>query len=135
MLAPGRNSFVKPIQLSPRIKTINQNHATCWHGPVERAGLKAGAVEVELCAAAQAVMLVGSTSAALHSQSIWCCHQKWDPKGAIQGTFPWEGVTREISSVCRCGGVQCMSVEWKNGRREVLESESGYLKQSCDGIG
>lgn len=53
--------------------------------------LKGAAAEVELWAAAQAVVLVGSTSAALHSQSIWCCHQRWDPKGAIQGTYFLEG--------------------------------------------
>lgn len=54
---------------------------------VERVGLGSiEAAEVELWAAAQTVVPVSSKSAALHSQSIWCCQQRWDPKGAIQGT-------------------------------------------------
>lgn len=98
--------------------------------------LRAEAAEVELWAAAQAVVLLGSTSAALHSQSICCCHQRWDPKVAIQGTHFLE---RELLGKPKLSvqvvQVFHMSVQWNNGWHEVL----GYLeqkgKQSCDGIG
>lgn len=54
---------------------------------VERVGLESiEAAEVEPWAAAQTAVPVSSKPAALHSQSVWCCHQRWDPKGAIQGT-------------------------------------------------
>lgn len=74
--------------------------------------LQAEAAEVELWATAQAVVLVDSTSAALHSQSIWCCHQTWDTKVHISLRWSYWG---NLSSMCRCGGVPHMSVEWKNG--------------------
>lgn len=74
------------MQLSPHIKTVNQNPVTCWQVSVERVGLESiEAAEVEPWAAAQTAVPVSSKPAALHSQSVWCCHQRWDPKGEIQG--------------------------------------------------
>lgn len=78
--------------------------------------LKAEAAEVELWAAAQAVVLVGFTSGALHSQSIWCCHQGWDPKGAIQGTYFLErellGQPKLSVQVWWCSTCVCAVEKW-----------------------
>ena len=88
VLAPDRNSFVNPMQLSPHIKTLKQNHVTCWQVSVEAVGLETvEAGEMELQAAAQAYVLVSCKSGcALCSLSLLYCGQRWDPKGAIQGT-------------------------------------------------
>lgn len=131
VLAPDRNSIVNPTQLSPHIKTMNQNHVTCWQVSVERVGIESRGSRG---------WALGSTSAALHSQSIWFCHQKWDPKGAIQGTHFLErellGKPQLSVQVWWCSTYVC-GVE--NGWCEVLEAESVYLeqkrKQRCDGIG
>lgn len=65
VLAPDRNSFVNPTQLSPDIKTLKQNHGTCWQVSGEAVGLETVETgEMQLWAASQAYVFVSCKSAA-----------------------------------------------------------------------
>lgn len=119
------------MQLSPHIKTLKQNHVTCWQGSAEAVGLETvEAGERELQAAAQAYVLVSCRSAALHSLRLLYCCQRQDPKGAIQGTYFLDRKL-PVKPKFSVQGVLVFHICLRNGNgwHEVPETESGYLEK------